>query len=187
VLCSPHGSNTARCKTPNSLRGERYPSRTRKPRCTQSVTQWPSSRLAMCCPCVTRVPVDTRLVTGSRETLRPASVVIVRTPRSTTSPAKLITPATGAITRGLSAAKSKPRWPGPHGVGGATKSSRIICGPDTGHTQVAGGAGGNRRLRVKSRVVRRVTWGTLPVSGTPWRPGCKAWDATQPVSAGDKR
>lgn len=111
----------------------------------------------MCWPAATRAPWGTRLLTGSSDTLSPVSVVIVRTPRSTTVPAKLITPDTGATTRVVSAARSRPLCPAPHGVAGAKKSRRIVGGPETGHTHVGAGAGGNNRLRVSITMARKVT------------------------------
>lgn len=75
----------------------------------------------------------------------------------------------------LLAARSKPRWPGPHGVAGAEKSRKIVVGPETGHTQMAGGAGGNKRLRVTTATISKVTPGRLPPPGVPVSEVVRTW------------
>jgi hypothetical protein len=96
--------------------------------------------------------VETSASTGSMLISIPSGVRSVSTPRPATSPLKLITPPVGAMMSSPAAARSRPRWPGPHGVLGARKSRRIRCSPSVGHAQTAAGAGGRRSSRTRARV-----------------------------------
>src|SRR5665647_2787913 len=115
------------------------------PQCTHaSRAQWPDlCTLPTWSPAPTVVPATGAPTTGSRLLRSPSGWVIVTTPRSTTVPLKLTTPAVGDLTTSPTpAARSTPRCPLDQRWAGA--SNRRTTAPTTGARQgpgvVTGGA-----------------------------------------------
>src|SRR5215217_7957624 len=92
-------------------------------------------------PRATADPTATRLPTGSYDVRTPPECVTTTTPRPATGPAKVTRPppadSTGCPT---AAARSTPRWPALHGVGGARNGATTAGPGSSGQPQGPAGA-----------------------------------------------
>ena len=149
------GIKTLRGTPPRNSSGETYSPPMRAPRCRHSTTrQCPGSSVPMTSPRRTRSPATRVVVTGSNDDSTPPACSIESTGRSTTNPAKWITPSAGARTTVDHASMSIPRCPAAHGVAGAMYVRVTTRGGSTGHDQRAAGAAtlpGSTRRRTSSR------------------------------------
>src|SRR5215217_1928274 len=118
-------------------------------------------------PRATADPTATRLPTGSYDVRTPPECVTTTTPRPATGPAKVTRPPpadrTGCPT---AAARSTPRWPALHGVGGARNSATTAGSGSSGQPHVPAGerVAGSGQADARAARADQVTSGGGPAA-----------------------